>query len=421
MVKFGFKIIDEDKKTNARTGIVSTAHGKFKTPCFVPVATAATVRALDNRDLEELKAEVTLANTYHLHLKPGDELVKKLGGLHKFMNFDKPIITDSGGFQAFSLGLGMEHGVGKIGNIFTNKKNKINKKTHLKNKSIIKNPIKKIQLNNNKNEKWAVVDNYGVVFKSPINGDKIKLTPKKSMEIQSNLGADIIMAFDECTSPLSNYEYTKKALRRTHDWALECLKYKDKKQALFGIVQGGAYKELRVKSAKFINNLNFEGHAIGGSLGKDKRDMHNILEWCIPLLSREKPVHLLGIGAVEDLFESVERGIDMFDCVAPTRWARRGYLYVSPAEKGNKKNKFRINIRRGKFKEDEKPVDKECDCYLCRNHSKAYLRHLFLANELLYFRLASLHNVNFILRLMDGIRESIKENRFMKLKKGWLG
>jgi len=156
-------------------------------------------------------------------------------------------------------------------------------------------------------------------------------------------------------------------------------------------------------------------------LGKDKRDMHNILEWCIPLLSREKPVHLLGIGAVEDLFESVERGIDMFDCVAPTRWARRGYLYVSPAEKGNKKNKFRINIRRGKFKEDEKPVDKECDCYLCRNHSKAYLRHLFLANELLYFRLASLHNVNFILRLMDGIRESIKENRFMKLKKGWLG
>jgi len=403
MVKFGFKILNEDKKTRARTGIVSTAHGKFKTPCFVPVATAATVRALDNRDLEELKAEVTLANTYHLHLRPGDELVKKLGGLHKFMNFDRPIITDSGGFQAFSLGLGMEHGVGKIGNIFTNKK---------------------IPLNNNKNEtkneRWAAVDNYGVTFKSPINGDKIKLTPKKSMEIQSNLGADIIMAFDECTSPLSNYEYTKKALRRTHDWVLECLKYRDKKQALFGIVQGGAYKELRVKSSKFINNLEFEGHAIGGSLGKDKRDMHNILEWCVPLLNKEKPIHLLGIGAVEDLFESVERGIDMLDCVAPTRWARRGYLYIGPAEKGDKKNKFRINIRRGKFKEDERPVDKNCDCYLCKNHSRAYLRHLFLANELLYFRLASLHNVNFILRLMDRIRESIKENRFMKLKEEWL-
>lgn len=413
MVKFGFKILNEDKKTNARTGIVKTAHGSFKTPCFVPVATAATVRALDNRDLKELKAEVTLANTYHLHLRPGDESVKRLGGLHKFMNFNKPIITDSGGFQAFSLGLGMEHGVGKIGNIFTNKKIPIKNKIN-----------KKIQLNNNKNEtkneKFATVDNYGVTFNNLINGDKLKLTPKKSMEIQSNLGADIIMAFDECTSPLSNYEYTKKALRRTHDWALECLKYRDKKQALFGIVQGGAYKGLRVKSSKFINNLDFEGHAIGGSLGKDKKDMHNILEWCISLLNREKPVHLLGIGAVEDLFESVERGIDMFDCVAPTRWARRGYLYVGPAEKGNKKNKFRINIRRGKFKEDGKPVDKECSCYLCKNHSRAYLRHLFLANELLYFRLASLHNVNFILRLMDKIRESIKEGRFMKLKREWL-
>ena len=393
MVKFNFKITDEDKK--ARAGIVTTKHGKFKTPCFVPVATAATVRALDNRDLKELKTEVTLANTYHLHLRPGDELIKKLGGLHKFMNWDKPIITDSGGFQAFSLGFGMEHGIGKIGSVFTNKKQM-------------------------KNKKQAEVDNFGVTFKNPINGDKIKLTAKKSMEIQSNLGADIIMAFDECTSPLSDYDYTKRALRRTHDWALECLKYKDKKQALFGIVQGGAYKELRVKSSKFINGLDFEGHAIGGSLGKDKKDMHNILEWCISLLNREKPVHLLGIGAVEDLFNSVERGIDMFDCVAPTRWARRGYLYVGPAEEGNKKNKFRINIRKGKFKEDKKPVDKGCDCYLCENYSRAYLRHLFLANELLYFRLASLHNVNFILRLMEKIRDSIKDGDFKRLKNEWL-
>ena len=397
MVKFNFKITDEDKK--ARAGVVTTEHGKFKTPCFVPVATAATVRALDNRDLKELKTEVTLANTYHLHLRPGDELIKKLGGLHKFMNWDKPIITDSGGFQAFSLGFGMEHGIGKIGSVFTNKKSSIKNKT---------------------NKKQAEVDNFGVTFKSPINGDKIKLTAKKSMEIQSNLGADIIMAFDECTSPLSDYEYTKRALRRTHDWALECLRYRDKKQALFGIVQGGAYKELRIKSSKFINGLDFEGHAIGGSLGKDKKDMHNILEWCVSLLNREKPVHLLGIGAVEDLFNSVERGIDMFDCVAPTRWARRGYLYVGPAERGNKKNKFRINIKKGKFKEDEKAIDKECKCYTCKNHSRAYLRHLFLANELLYFRLASLHNVNFILRLMDKIRESIKEGDFKRLKKEWL-
>ncbi|MBL7054257.1 tRNA guanosine(34) transglycosylase Tgt [Candidatus Woesearchaeota archaeon] len=396
MVKFSFKIIDEYKKTRARTGIVKTAHGSFKTPAFVPVATAATVRSLGNDDLDKSKAEAVLANTYHLHMRPGDGLVKQLGGLHKFMNWNKPIITDSGGFQAFSLGFGMEHGIGKIGNIFASKKNKI------------------------KNKKQAEIDNFGVTFKSPVNGDKIRLTPEKSMKIQSNLGADIIMAFDECTSPLSGYEYTKRALRRTHDWALESLRYKDKKQALFGIVQGGEYKDLRIFSSKFINNQDFEGHAIGGSLGKNKEDMHNILEWCIPLLDKKKPIHLLGIGAVEDLFESVERGIDMFDCVAPTRWARRGYLYVSPKEKGDKKNKFRINISRGKFKEDEKPADRNCNCYTCENFSRAYLRHLFVASELLYFRLASLHNVNFILRLMDEIRRSIKEDGFNRLKKRWL-
>ena len=396
MIKFDFKIIKEDKKTKARIGLIKTQHGKFKTPAFVPVATAATVRALDNKDLKELKAEVILANTYHLHLRPGDKLIKKLHGLHKFMNWNKPIITDSGGFQAFSLGFGMEHGIGKIGSIFPEK------------------------INYNKNKKLAVVDNHGVTFRSPFSGEKVKLTPRKSMEIQSNLRADIILAFDECTSPLSSYKYTKQALKKTHDWALECLKYRDKKQALFGIVQGGAYKDLRVKSSRFINNLDFEGFAIGGSLGKNKKDMHNILEWCIPLLNKEKPIHLLGIGAVEDLFNAVERGIDMFDCVAPTRWARRGYLYISPAEKGNKKNKFRINISRGKFKEDKKPVDKNCECYVCKNFSRAYLRHLYLANELLYFRLASLHNLNFILRLMDRIRDSIKNDYFKKLKKEWI-
>jgi queuine tRNA-ribosyltransferase len=398
MAKFSFKITKEDKKTRARTGIIKTQHGSFKTPCFIPVATAATVRALDNKDLKDLKAEVILANTYHLHLRPGDKLIKKLGSLHKFMNWNKPILTDSGGFQAFSLGFGMEHGIGKIGSIFPEK-------------------IKHIK---SKNEKLAVIDNNGVIFRSPFSGEKIRLTPRKSMEIQSNLGSDIIMAFDECTSPLSNYKYTKQALKRTHDWALQCLKYKDKKQALFGIVQGGAYKDLRIESSKFINSLDFEGHAIGGSLGKDKKDMHNILKWCIPLLDRKKPVHLLGIGAVEDLFESIERGIDMFDCVAPTRWARRGYLYIPPAEKGNKKNKFRINISRGKFKEDKNPVDITCNCYACKNFSKAYLRHLYMANEISYFRLASLHNLNFILRLMDKIRDSIKNGYFKKLKKEWL-
>jgi queuine tRNA-ribosyltransferase/7-cyano-7-deazaguanine tRNA-ribosyltransferase len=395
MAKFSFRVTAQDKKTLARTGIVRTAHGSFRTPAFVPVATAASVRGLGNDDLKALKAEVILTNTYHLHLRPGDKLIRKLGGLHKFMNWDGPIITDSGGFQAFSLGYGMEHGIGKIGNIFTGK-GKAN------------------------NEKWAFIDDEGVEFRNPITGEKVKLTPRMSMEIQSNLGSDIILAFDECTSPLSGYKYTKSAMERTHRWAIECLEHRDKKQALFGIVQGGAYKRLRMESSAFINSLGFDGLAIGGSLGKSKRDMHNVLEWCIPLLNREKPIHLLGIGAVEDLFEAVERGVDIFDCVAPTRWARRGHLYISPAEEGSRENKFRINIGRSRFKEDKKPIDRKCSCYACRNFSRAYLRHLYLAKELLFFRLTSLHNLNFMLRLMETIRNSVKKGSFGRLKERWL-
>jgi queuine tRNA-ribosyltransferase/7-cyano-7-deazaguanine tRNA-ribosyltransferase len=383
-----------------RTGVVKTDHGKFRTPVFVPVATLASVRGLDNRDLKEIGAEVLLANTYHLHLRPGDELVKKLGGIHKFMGFNGPIITDSGGFQAFSLGFGMEHGVGKIAN------------------NIFLEGLKEVEY---RGEKWAAVTDSGVKFKNHITGEIVELTPRKSMEIQSNLGSDIIFAFDECTSPLSDKEYTAIALERTHRWVEECLKYYDRGQALFGVVQGGEYKDLRIKSARFMAEKDFAGYGIGGSLGKSKKDMHNILEWVIPLLPEDKPRHLLGIGAVEDLFNSVERGVDMFDCVAPTRWARRGHLYVSPEEGGNPKNKFRIHIQNSRFREDENPIDKSCECFVCSTYSRAYLRHLFVANELSYFRLASYHNVYFILRLMDKIRESIEEGRFFELKKEWLG
>lgn len=387
------------KKRNLRTGIVETDHGEFKTPAFVPVATLGSVRGLDSRDLEGLGAEVVLANTYHLFLRPGDKLIKNFGGLHKFMNWDGPIITDSGGFQAFSLGFGMEHGVGKIAdNIFLE---------GLRDKEF-------------GGKKWAKVSDKGVKFKNPITGDKVKLTPKKSMQIQSNLGSDIIFAFDECTSPLSDKKYTSKALERTHKWAEECLRYYDKKQALFGIVQGGEYKDLRVKSAKFIGEKEFPGFGIGGSLGKSKKDMLNILEWVIPLLPEEKPRHLLGIGAVEDLFNCVEKGVDMFDCVAPTRWARRGRLYITPEAGGNLKNKFRINLSNSRFRKDKEPIDKNCDCYVCRNYSLAYLRHLYDSQELSYFRLASYHNIHFMLRLMELIREAIRNNRFSELKKRWL-
>lgn len=394
MKKFSFKITSEHKK--ARCGIVKTAHGSFKTPIFIPVATHATVRALDQQDMKNLGAEALLANTYHLHLRPGEKLVKNFKGLHDFMGWDGPIVTDSGGFQAFSLGFGMEHNIGKIAYFPENAR-------HYK-----------------KEEKWAVVDDSGVTFRNPYSGEKIRLTPKKSMQIQSDLGVDIIFAFDECTSPLSSKKYTTEALQRTHKWAEECLKHYDKKQALFGIVQGGMYEDLRIKSAKFIGELPFDGFGIGGSLGKSKQDMHKILDWTVPLLPEQKPRHLLGIGAVEDIFNAVGRGIDMFDCVAPTRWARRGHIYLGPSAGGNKKNKFRMNIERLQYKEDHKPIDNGCDCYVCRNYSRAYLRHLSVSKEITYFRLASYHNLYFLLQLINKIRKSIKEGRFSKLKKEWL-
>ncbi|MDI9646521.1 MAG: tRNA guanosine(34) transglycosylase Tgt [Archaeoglobales archaeon] len=393
-----FKIVHTFERM--RVGEVTTIHGSFKTPVFIPVATLGAMRGLDNRDLKDMGVEVILANTYHLHIRPGDQLIKELGGLHKFMNFKGVIVTDSGGFQAFSLGYGLEHGVGKIAN------------------NIFLEGIKNCSY---KGEKLAFVSDNGIKFKDPKSGIVVELTPKKSMEIQSNLGSDIIFALDECTSPLSDKEYTAKALERTHRWAEECLQYYDKKQALFGIVQGGEYRDLREKSAKFMAERDFAGYGIGGSLGKSKQDMLNIIDWVTPILPEEKPRHLLGIGAVEDLFNCVERGIDMFDCVAPARWARRGHLYISPAEGGNPKNKFRIHIRNSAFRRDPKPIDRDCDCLVCQNYSRAYLRHLFVSNELLYFRLATYHNVYFILNLMKKIRESIKDCSFYELKKEWLG
>ncbi|MBW2975853.1 tRNA guanosine(34) transglycosylase Tgt [Candidatus Woesearchaeota archaeon] len=397
-----FKIKKQSEKSRARTGIIKTPHGSINTPYFIPVATAATVRGLNQEDMKSINAEVLLANTYHLHLKPGDKIIKKLGGLHKFMNWDMPLFTDSGGFQAFSLGYGMEHNINKLGNIFPENKKALEKKENL-----------------------AKIDDEGVTFKDPKSGKTVHINPKKSIKIQQNLGADIILAFDECTSPLSSYEYTRKAMERTHKWALQSLKnHKRKakltKQSIYGIVQGGEHKDLREESAKFISSLDFDGIAIGGSLGRSKKDMHKILGWVIPLLPKNKPRHLLGIGNIDDVFECVEKGIDTFDCVAPTRTARRGSLFISPKSGGNLKNKFRINIKNSKYRLDKKPVDKDCNCLACKNYSRAYLNHLYKSQELAYYRLASLHNVSFMLRLMEEIRDSINNSYFEKLKREWL-
>lgn len=412
MAKFSFEIKHEDKNSLARSGLLKTRNGEIETPYFVPVATAASVRGLDNKDLEDLGVQCILSNTYHLLLSPPtDEGIKKLGGLHKFMNFNKPIFTDSGGFQAFSLGFGMEHGIGKIGSIFPEEGNNKTKQ--------------------GKKEKWAKVTDKGVQFYSPRDGTKRFIGPKESMKIQEKLNSDIIMAFDECTSPEHDETYTSHALDRTHKWALESLKHHNPQQALYGIIQGGMFKSLREKSTKLISSLPFDGIAIGGSLGKSKKDMHKILEWIIPKLDA-RPRHLLGIGGIDDIFEAVERGIDTFDCVEPTRLARRGMLLLTPDAGGGTKNKFRMSIAKSSNKLNKSPIDKTCSCYTCKNHSLAYLHHLFKAgektygeeqrqiSELLYFRLATIHNIHFMLNLMQQIRESIKSGNFQQLKKNWL-
>ena len=362
-----FNVKNQDGK--ARTGLLSLKHGEVKTPDLMPVATKATVKALTTDDLKKLGAQILICNTYHLMLQPTADVVEKIGGLHKFMNWNKPLATDSGGFQAFSLGLGKEHAVGKI---YFPGEAKLNAKP--KGKSI------------------AQINDKGIRFRSIYDNSPQYLTPEKSIKIQEKLGADIILVLDECTSPLSSKQYTATSLERTHKWAKQCINIHETDQAIIGIVQGGHWQDLREKSAKFINSLDFDGFAIGGSLGKSKQDMHNVLEWVIPYLSEDKPRHLLGIGAVEDIFESVERGVDLFDCVGPTRLARSGFVFIRPPL-GTKKNKYRYKIRLLKNKVDSAPLDPNCKCKVCKSYSRAYIYHLLKTEELLGYNLMSFHNV----------------------------
>ena len=395
MGKLKFQVKTQDGA--ARTGLLELKHGKINTPDLMPVATKATVKALTTDDLNELGAQLLICNTYHLMLQPTADVVAELGGLNKFMNWDKPLVTDSGGFQAFSLGLGKEHAVGKI--YFPDEGHSYSKP---KGKSIAK------------------ISSKGIRFRSIYDNSPQYLTPEKSIRFQEKLGADMILVLDECTSPLSSKEYTSNSLNRTHDWAKQCLELHETDQALVGIVQGGHWQDLREKSAKYIDSLDFDGYAVGGSLGKSKNDMHHVLDWVIPHLTDEKPRHLLGIGVVEDIFESVERGVDLFDCVGPTRLARSGFVYVRPPL-GTKKNKFRYKIKSQKFRLDEKPLDPNCKCKVCKNYSRAYIYHLLKTEELLGYNLMSFHNVYFMLELMREIRKAIGAGTFNKLKKKWIG
>ncbi len=358
-----FEIKKVDPRTNARLGVLHLPHGDIETPVFMPVGTQATVKAMTPDELKnEVKAKIILGNTYHLFLRPGHELIKEAGGLHQFMNWDGNILTDSGGFQVFSLGA-----------------------------------LRKIT-------------EEGVEFRSHIDGTKKFISPEKSMEIQNALGSDIMMAFDECAPYGASYAYVKNSMERTTRWAKRCKEYHQavEKQALFGIVQGGFYKDLREKSANDLTKLDFPGYAIGGiSVGEPKEEFIDILRYTAPLLPQEKPRYLMGVGSPDYLIESAIAGIDMCDCVLPTRMARNGTALTHYG---------RLNLLNAKHIHAFETLDQDCDCYTCKNYTKAYIHHLFKAKEILGARLLSIHNLRFLVHLMEDIRTAIQEERLLEFR-----
>lgn len=351
-MSFSFEVLKTHGR--ARAGIFHTPHGPIPTPVFAPVGTLATVKAITPRDLETLQASLVLSNTYHLHLRPGDEVVRDMGGLHEFMQWHGPILTDSGGFQVFSLA-------------------QINK-----------------------------IDDDGVTFRSHLDGRKLRFTPESSMQIQENLGADIIMCFDECPTP-RDYDVVKAAVARTSSWAERCrvAHPDDNVQALFGIVQGGIFEDLRAESAAAIQALGFPGYAVGGlAVGESKAEMYATLDFTLPMLPADKPRYLMGVGEPDDLAEGIMRGIDIFDCVIPTRIARHGAAMTYDG---------RINMRRADFERDTNPINPGCSCYACQNFSRAYIRHLVKAKEILGHMLLTMHNIHFLIEHVSTMRQAILE------------
>lgn len=392
---FQFKIIKKSKKSNARIGRLITSHGKIETPSFVGVATQATIKTLDSKEIPKTGMQMMISNTYHLHLRPGEDVIKKNGGLNKFMDYQGPTMTDSGGFQVFSLGFGRDYGTGKI-----LKQSRYDKITVGAQPKLIK------------------ITEDGVEFKSYIDGKKLFLGPKESIQIQEKIGADIIFAFDECTSPITDYEYTKKSLEKTHRWAKICLSSRSfqgkKKQALYGIVQGGKYKDLRIESAKFIGSLPFNGFGIGGEFGDEKEIMTKMLKWVNAELPEEKPRHLLGIGHLEDIPKIIKEGIDTFDCITPTHYARHGYAFIKKPTTNNQQlttKHERLDLNKTKYLNDLSPLDKNCQCYVCKNYTKSYLHHLLKANELTVLKLLSFHNLYYFNNFVKNIRDEIKKDK----------
>jgi queuine tRNA-ribosyltransferase len=390
---FNFEINKKIPGTLGRAGVIHTPHGDIQTPAFIVVGTKATVKAMTPEMVRECGAEAVLGNTYHLYLQPGDEIVKEGGGISTFMNWNGPTFTDSGGFQVFSLG---EAFGTKVSKVASGDDEMVSEKKGPKNK-------------------LATIDEEGVDFKSHINGDVHRITPERSMQIQWNLGADIIFAFDECTSPLADHDYQRAAMDRTHRWAERCITEHENldpenAQALFGVVQGGRHEDLRKESAETLARMNFDGFGIGGSFNKE--DMASAVQWVNEILPEGKPRHLLGIGDPLDIFLGVEQGCDTFDCVTPTRLARHGHVYTRDGV---------INLRKGKYKTDFTPIDEDTPSYTSKNYTRAHLAHLYRSNEMLAATLGSIHNVYFIVNLVKEIREAILEDKFFELKEEFLG
>jgi tRNA-guanine transglycosylase len=429
---FRFSIVQKDKKTKARAGVLKTPHGEILTPNFNPVGTQGTVKTLSSLDLLEIGAQIVLSNTYHLNLRPGAGVIEKMGGLAKFMGWVGPAsvgtsarqwgptMTDSGGFQVFSLGVAQKKVV--LQDRQGRKLSKFSKSVFLTSAdtqfllpSITRTSAEKL-LNK---LKQATVHEDGVWFYSHINGDKQWFDADVSIKLQEQLGADLIVAFDDHESPLWDHEMTKLSVERTNRWALQSIAaHKRGDQLLYGVVHGGHFKDLRVASAKFTDRY-FHAVSIGGSY-TSKEVLYSVLDWCVPNFSDEKPRHLLGIGEVQDLFEGVARGIDFFDCVAPTRRGRHGTFYISPQNGGRKENNFTMNVQNAKYKLDQDPIDPGCECMTCQHYTRSYVHHLVNADELLAQRLGSYHNVYFIVNLVKRIREAILGGSFSAMKAQWL-
>lgn len=367
-MKIKYELIHEEKNTKARRGMIHTNYGTVQTPMFMPVGTLATVKTLSPEEIKEVGSGVILSNTYHLWLRPGEDIVEKAGGLHKFMNYDGPILTDSGGFQVFSLA---------------------------------------------KNKKKDITEE-GVHFKSHLDGKNLFLTPEKSIEIQNKLDSDIAMSFDECPPASASYEYLKNSIERTIRWAKRGKAvHKNENQSLFGIVQGGAHEDLRKYSAIETVKMNFDGYSIGGVANdhESKEDMYKAIDYSIPYLPTDKPRYLMGIGEPIDIIEGVIRGVDMFDCVLPTRIARHGNAFT---------RKGKINIKNAKYKEDMTPIEESCDCYACKHYTKAYIRHLITSNETFGARLLSIHNIRFLIKLTEDLREAIENDNILEYRKKFI-